>query len=841
MIMAAARLARRELRGGIKGFRLLVACLALGVAAIAASGSIKASFHRALTEDGRALLGGDAELSQSYHPLTPQQRQKLENYATVSDVASLRAMAKAGASHRLVELKAVDGLYPLAGRLVTEPALPPDQLLAGHGDLWGAIADSHLLEGLWLKVGDVITLGQTQFQIRATISAEPDRVANALAFGPRLIIDANALAATGLIQPGSLIRWSSRLALKPGITTAEVKTALAEAYPDAAWTWRDLADAAPGLGRILDNLAAFLTLVGLTALLVGGIGIANAVKAYLDAKSGQIAVLKALGAPAGQIMLVYGLLIAALSALGIVIGLALGAAAPFALVYLAGSVLPVAARTGFYLTPLAVAASFGVLTALTFAVWPLAQSARISPTALFRRQIETIAIRPGVGAMLIMGASAIGLIGLALGSADRADLAGLFVLAALTLLGLFRALAWGLSRLAAILSGRRHALLTRPAARVALANLHRPGSNVVSMVLSLGLGLTVLVAIAVIEGNLARQFGQTLPGQAPSFYFIDLQPDQSDAFDAVVHAVSPRATIEKAPMVRGRITRLKGVAVDSAAIAPEAQWALRGDRGLTAATTMPAHAVLEAGHWWAPDYTGPPLVSLDAGLARGMGVGVGDSIDVNVLGRDLPLTIASLRQVEWASLNMNFALILSPNALAGAPFIYIATLHAPPAEEGRIERAVVDAFPNVSAIRVKEAVEQVTVMIGHADNAVRLAGLVTLTAGALVLAGAVMAGHRRRTREAVLLKVLGATRGELWRAWLAEFALIGGVTGFGAAAFGSLAAWAVLTQVLHAQWQFLPGLTLATLGACIIAALLAGFAGAFVALQAKAAATLREE
>lgn len=841
MIRIAARFARRELRGGLKGFRILVACLALGVAAIAASGSLKASFHQALSEDARALLGGDIELRQSYVPVTPEQRAFLSRFAIVSEVSDMRAMARAGDARRLVELKGVDDLYPLAGTLVTQPQLPLTAMLRQQDGVWGAAADAHLLDALGIVIGQQVQVGAIRVEIRAILTAEPDRVANALSFGPRLLVSHQAVTETGLIQPGSLIRWGARLALSPGTDAARLKADLAHAFPDAPWSWRDLTEAAPGLDRLLDNLAAFLTLVGLTALLVGGIGIANAVKAYLDGKLAHIAIFKALGAPSRQIGLIYGLLVGGLSALGILIGLILGGAMPWLLVQVAGDALPLAARVGLYPLPLAIAAAFGALTALTFALWPLAQAARVPATALFRQAASPLATRPQGWLLLVLVLSATTLAALAVIAADRRDIAAIFVAAAIALLGLFRLLAWGLSRGAALVSTRRRGLMARPTARVALANLHRPGSAVVSMVLSLGLGLTVLVTIALIEGNLARQFGQTLPARAPSFYFIDLQPDQSQQFDAVIQAIAPAASVEKAPMVRGRITQVNGQAMDAAQVAPEAQWALRGDRGLTAAAHRPPHTVLQAGTWWPADYAGPPLVSLDAGLAKGLGLKLGDRLGLNILGRELTLTISSLRQVEWTSLNMNFALILSPNALAGAPFIHIATVHAADADEARVEKAVSDALPNVSAIRVKEALTQVRAMIANADLAVRLAGLVTLAAGALVLAGAVMAGHRRRVREAVILKVLGATRGELWRAWMLEFSLIGAATGLSAALFGSMASWAIIVHVMRGEWVFLPGLTLATLAICITAALAAGFAGAFAALRLPAAPALRQE
>ena len=841
MTAAWAHLAWREGRGGVRGLRVLVACLALGVAAIATAGSLKAAFQRALTEDARALLGGDLELRQSYLPFTAAQRELLARFGTLSEVLDMRAMAQAGETRRLVEVKGVDGAYPLAGDFRAQPPQPLASLLEKHGGRWGAAVEPALLDALGVRVGGQVRLGELELDIRATIAAEPDRVATALAFGPRLLVDSRAMADSGLMLPGSLIRWAVRLALAPGVEGDTVKAALAAAFPDAPWQVRDLGEAAPGLDRLLDNLAAFLTLVGLTALLVGGIGVANAVKATLDGKLGNMAVLKALGATVPQVTLAYGTLIAALSLAGVGLGLAVGAALPWLLIAVAGDSLPLPARAGLYGGPLALAAAFGLLVAALFALAPLAGAVRVGPAALFRHLVDPSAHRLGRGAL-----AALALLGLALGaraeqSADRRELAAVFVVAIVVILVLFRLLAWALARLAALAARRRRGLLARPAVRVALANLHRPGSAVVSMVLSLGLGLTMLVAIALTEGNLARQFGEVLPAQAPTFYFIDVQPDQAERFPALVHAAAAGAQVDMAPMVRGRISHLHGQSADAAHVAPEAQWALRGDRGLTSAAAAPPHTRLVAGEWWAADYQGPPLVSLDAGLAEGLGLRPGDNLGINVLGRELTLRVASLRAVEWTSLNMNFALVLSPGALAGAPLTYIATVHAPPGREGAVERAVTDALPNVSAIRVADAVGQVRAMIANADLAVRLAGLVTLAAGTLVLAGAVLAGHRRRVREAVILKVLGATRGELWRAWLLEFAVIGTATGLTAALFGSVAAWAILVRVMRADWAFLPGLTAVTVAACLLASLLAGFAGAFVALRAKAAPLLREE
>lgn len=843
MIRLALVYARRELRAGLRGFRILIACLALGVAAIAASGSLRAAFHTALAEDSRALLGGDLDLRQSYRPVDEDQRTVLRGLGTLSEGFDLRAMARTpdNGARRLVELKGVDGAYPLAGSLELDPPLPLAEALAQKDGAWGAAADPGLLSALNIALGDVIMVGDARVQIRALVVREPDRIATALAFGPRLMVSENILAATNLDQPGSLIRWGYRLALPDSLPPAEAKSRLAAAFPQAAWQMRDTSDAAPGVGRLLDNLSAFLTLVGLTALLVGGIGVANAVKAYLDGRAHTIAVLKAVGAPSALIVTTYGLLVAALAGIGILAGLAAGAAVPSLVVRFAGDALPLAARTGLHWAPLAVAASYGVLTAALFTLWPLARARKVPATALFRQAVSPLTTLPGRGALVLLALVAAALAALAILSADNRLLAAAFVGGSVATLALFRGVAALLARGAAVLSRRRRGLWANPTARLALANLHRPGSAVVSVVLSLGLGLTVLVAIAQIEGNLARQFGERMPAEAPSFFFIDIQPDQRGEFARVVTATAPGARVDEAPMVRGRITRINGRPSAEVLVAPEAEWALRGDRGLTAAATPPQGTRLAAGQWWPADYDGPPLASVDAALAKGFGLKVGDTLGLNVLGREIEVHVASLREIEWSSLNMNFAFVLSPNALRGAPHTWIATVHTPDAAEAAVEKAVTDTLGNVSAIRVKEALLAVRGMIANADMAVRLAALVTLAAGALVLAGAVMAGHRRRVYEAVVMKVLGATRAALWRAWLVEFGIVGLATGAAAGLVGTAAAWAVLVKVMHADWVFLPGLAAATVAACVAASLLAGFAGTFTAMRAKAAPLLRGE
>ena len=842
MIGLAVRFARRELRGGLAGFRILVACLALGVAAIAAAGSLRAAIDSAMTHDARALLGGDLDLRQSHQPIAPDQLAVLAGMGRISTGVEMRAMASIGdnRARSLVELKGVDRSYPLVGRLELAPAMDVARALERRDGVWGAAADANLLDRLGLRPGQRLRLGDAELEIRAVIVREPDRVATVLSFGPRLMVAGDALAETGLIQPGSVIRHTVRLALRPGLAPAGAKAELARRFPDAAWQVRDANDAAPGLERFLDSLASFLTLVGLTALLVGGIGVANAVKAYLDGRLVTIATLKCLGAPARLILATYLLLVGLLALVGIVLGLMAGAAVVPLVIGLAGDSLPLPAETGFYPRALLIAAGFGAVSALVFTLWPLAQARRTPASVLFRRLAAPVLGRPDRATLVVLAAAVLALAALTVLAAGNRPLAAWFVGASAATLALFRGIAWGLARAATLLAAR-HGRTVGPTWRLALANLHRPGSAVVGMVLSLGLGLTVLVTIALVEGNLAAQFGERLPAQAPSFFFIDVQPDQVAALDDAVRRADPDAGLEQAAMVRGRISSIRGIPVEEARIAPEAQWAARGDRGLSSAAVPPPGSRLVEGVWWPKDYAGPPLASVDTGIARGFGLKVGDRLGLNVLGREIEVTVTSLRDIDWSSLSMNFAILLSPGALDGAPRSFIATVRAAPQSDAVIEKAVTDRLPNVSSIRVKEALEAVRAIIAEADLAVRLAGAVTLAAGAMVLAGAVMAGHRRRVWDAVVFKVLGATRGQLWRAHLAEFAVIGLITGLAAAGVGSAAARAILIHVMKAEWVFLPGITAATLGICIAASLVVGFAGTWRALGAKAAPLLRNE
>jgi len=834
--LTAFRFARRELRGGLGGFRIFLACLALGVAAIAGVGSLTSGIVAGLSADGRALLGGDLELRLTHREATPAERDWLAARGVVSEVAQMRAMARpVGGLPTLVELKAVDGLYPLYGAPVTTPAAPLSNLLAVHDGRHGAVIDDTLMIRLKLNIGDRINVGDGPFTVTGVLDKEPDRATESFSLGPRVMLSLDGLRTTGLLAPGSLVYYNYRLALAPGVATATVQKAANDTFPDAGWRIRDWRNGNPGLQQFIDRIGLFLVLIGLTALLVGGVGVGNAVKAYLDGKTATIATLKCVGAEGGFIFRVYLIQVMLLAACGIVLGLIAGAGLPPLILGLAGDVLPIAVKLGLYWKPLALAALYGVLIALAFALWPLARARDVAAAGLFRDLVAPTRAWPRTGYVLATALVFAVLAAIAVLTTDERRFAIYFVLGAIAAFVVLQGAALALMRLAAKAGRPKIAAL-----RFGLANLHRPGAPTASVVLSLGLGLTLLVTVALIQGNLDRQIAERLPTAAPSFFFIDIQNDQAAPFEQAVKAEAPGAEIKRVERLRGRITSVGRSHADAAEVSKEQRWVLRGDRGLTYAETLPERSTLVAGEWWPRDYAGVPLISLEAEAAKGMNVGVGDTLTVNVLGREIEGRIANLRRVDWGTFALNFVIVFSPNALAGAPASHIATVKVPAAQEDAVFRAVTEKFANISAIRVKEALDQVNDLLGNIGLGIRAAAGVTLFAGVLVLAGAIIAGGRRRTRDAVLLKVLGATRADVLRIYLAEYALLGLVTAIIAGLLGWLAAWGILTQVMRAPFLALPMVAAATAGLGVVATVLIGLAGTWRTLSQRPAPILRQ-
>jgi putative ABC transport system permease protein len=830
-------LAFRELRGGVRGFRIFLACLVLGVGAIAGIGSFGAAVGTAIHDDARVLFGGDASARLVHQEATPPERQFLDASGTVSEIALLRAMAVSldGARHTLIELKAVDSAYPLYGAVTLSPAQNLADALAARDGVFGAVVDPMAADRLGLKIGDKFKIGDADIQLRAAMERAPDAALSGLAFGPGVLIAADALPATGLLQPGALVTYDYRVKLPAGSDAAAWVRDARDKFPDAGWQVRTANEASPMLQRFLDRIALFLGLVGITALLVGGVGIGSAVTYFVAGKTATIATLKSLGASSRLIFATYAVQIGLLAAVGIIAGLVLGALVPLAAAPFVAKLLPVPLHWAPHPLPLAIAAADGLLATLLFSLLPLAGIGRIMPGALFRDIVAPTRRTLPLAALAGTIAAALALAALVVATAPDRVVALWYVAGSVGAFAVFR-----VAGELIVAGARRVGRPRRIVARLALANLHRPGAPTARVVLSLGIGLTVLVAVALVQASLSREIETSIAEGAPADFFLDIQPAQLDGFEALVRAI-PGARMSEVPMLRGRITRLNGVPVEDAPVAPEARWALNSDRGLTYAAEIPEGWEVVAGQWWPADYHGPPLISFDASLAHGMGLKIGDTLTVNVLGREVTAKIANLRSINWTRLGINFAIVFAPGTLEAAPHTVLAAVWAPKGADEQLVSQIIDRYPNISAIPVREALDAVERIVAAIGTAIRLAALVTLVAGALVLGGAVAADYRRRVYEAVVLKVLGATRRTIVAAFLIEYGLMGFVAAVIAAVLGTVIAYVLITGPLDSNWSFAPGPLALLLAAAVAVTMVLGFAGTWRTLGAPVAAELRHE
>jgi putative ABC transport system permease protein len=837
------RLALRELRGGLAGFYVFVGCIALGVAVIAGVGALADAVQSSFVRQGAALLGGDLTLSRPHRQAEPSERAAIAQLGAVSESASLRAMARRldGSDQMMIEAKGVDGAYPLIGEMVLEDGAALADAIAGRG----AAVEPILLERLGLKRGDRFRFGNIEVELRAVIRTEPDKIAERLSFGPRVMVSTDTLVASGLAEVGSLAKWRYAVRLPEVERQSEANLTAAardvrRALPEAGFTIVDRRDPSPQVTRTLERIRQFLTLIGLTALLVGGVGVANAVATYIDRRRKVIATYRSLGATGRMVFVLHLVQVVAISAIGIVIGIAVGLTVPSIVDSIAGAALPFRAETTFRPAAVGIAIVYGLLVALLFTLWPLGRIEQIRPSVLFRDEVSEERRWPGwpiiIATIVVAGA----LLALAVLTSDSQRLALYFCAGATGILILFALLGEGVTRLA-----RRLPRPRRPSLTLALGSLGAPGGLTRAVVLSLGSGLSLLVAVALVDRSIVSELDGRLPKNSPNFFVLDLPRDDVDGFRALVEKEIPGAIVNQAPMLRGRIVQVGNRSAEQVRPGAEAQWVLNGDRGLSYSDQVPEGSTVIAGEWWSRDYAGPPLVSFEAEIARALGVGIGDNVTVNVLGRNVTARIANLREVHWESLAINFVMVFSPNTLRAAPHNILATISLDPAtplgREADLARRIGQAYPATTAIRVKDAINSFNTLFQRVITAVRAAGGVTLLAGALVLAGALAAAQRRRLQTAVILKALGATRTRILAAHATEYAMLAIIAAVLAVILGGVAAWLVTTRIMDLPFV----LSLSAIGQALgfsltLIAIIGGF-GTWRVLRAPAVPYLRSE
>jgi putative ABC transport system permease protein len=840
MIRFALGLAWRETRAGWRHVLTVLVCIALGVAALVSVGSLSVDLRRTLAREAKILLGGDVEVrsSRATPPAVVGAVERLRAAgAETLRMRELAGMARTeGGASLLVEVKAVDGAYPLYGTVEMAPAGRLPDLLADAG----AMVDPGLLSRLGLKPGDRFSLGAATLVVRGVITREPDRPARLMRLGPRVLVDHATLDRSGLITFGSRLRERWLLRLPPALAPAEARAALAAASDDPSIRVAAYDEAQPGLKRFLDQLGTYLGLVGLVSLLVGGVGVAASVATFMRRRRPTIAVLKCLGVDARTLLATYVIQTGLVGLAGSVVGALAGVVLLPLLIALTSGLLPFAIEGRA--DPLTVVRGIVMGVALTVlcALWPLLRVREVRPAEVLRQEVA--AARPGtqpIEAILPMTA---GLAALAFWQAGSLHVGGIFVGAALVALLVLAVLGRGVVRLARALP-RRGAL----AWRQGVGGLMRPGGQVAGIVIALGVGVMLLEAVALIEVSLDARLDHERQREAPSFFFVDVQPDQRAPFERLVRetaGTAPRLT----PVVRARLAAFGGREVTRALAdarrgqGGEPPFFLIREYVLTSAAAAPDGNRLVAGRWWtAEEAAARPRVSLEEDMARRLSVGVGETVAFDVQGVRVEAEVMSIRDVDWQTLGANFFAVLSQGALDGAPTTWIATARVPAAVEARLQDVVVGAFPNVTVVPVRDVLERVSGLLAQMAAAIRAIASFTVGAGLVVMVAALTATRAQRLYESVILRTLGATRGVVARAFAVEYACLGVVAGVGGTALAAALAWIVLRVLLETPWEPAP-LTLAAGVVLTVALSLAvGFLTTWRLLGQKPLPVLRRE
>ncbi|MEM9440366.1 MAG: FtsX-like permease family protein [Pseudomonadota bacterium] len=827
----AWRLAKRELRSGFTGSLVFLACLTLGVAAIAAVGVINAGVMEGLEEDSAALLGGDVKIESTNRRLSEETVRMLAPVdARRSDVVRTNGMAHGRDERRVVVgLKVVDDAYPLYGSVTLVPNdLSMSQALAGRG----AVVERGLLARLDVQLGDTIRIGDADFTVRAVVEGEPDRIGGFVSIGPRVFIHQRDLDASAIIQEGSLARFDYRFALPSGVDVEAWVAGLKAQHAEASFQVNGVRDIQPRVTRIVDRLASFLTIAGLASLLIGGVGVALAIQNYMTGKIRNIATLKCLGAKSNTIFWIYLLQVLALASIGVVAGLIIGQALPLLVRSLTDGLLPVQIRTGFYPIPLLIAAGCGLATTLAFAIWPLARAKEVSPAGMFRALLAPPARWPEPVMLLLLFVCIAALACFAVMGVSDKRLALIFIAvalaAAIMLTGVAKLILFGTKPIA------RYG---RTRLRMALANLHRPGAHATSVVVALGAGLTVLTLVALLNQNMRAELDQSLSDRVPSVFFIDIQRDQLDAFDSIVAEQVDADNVQLLPTIRGRVVRIKDVPANQSGIN---HWTLRRDRALSYSATIPEGTEIVEGSWWPSDYDGPAQIAIEDDVAEAYDVSIGDRLGFNVLGRVIEAEIAVVRrEIDWSQGRLDAAFLFSPGTLEAAPHVYAAAVDIGPDQEPILMDAVAKTLPNVTPVSMREVAGRIRNIMDKVRLAILAVAGVTLISGLLVLAGAVAAARRRHLYEAAVLKVLGARRSDLLRQFAIEYLSLGMVAALVGGLLGLIGAYVVVTIVMQLPWVWAPGTMAAILGLALVLTLIAGFIGTWRVLGRSAGAVLR--
>ena len=828
-------MAIRELRSGISGFRIFLTCLVLGVGTITAVGTVKSGIEYTISEKGSELLGGNAEAEFTYRSANDTELHWLKSISQdMSEVLEFRSMASVESDGRnkraLTQIKAIDDRYPLIGEVQLESGRSLKEVLIKPKS---AIMERDLASRLSISLGDTFSLGLADFILRDIIKASPDDAGANFGLGPRTIVKTAELKSSGLLAPGTLFTAKYRLRIDPSKNLEALESIAKMKFEETGMRWRDSRNGAMGISEIVSRLSAFFIMVGLAGLVVGGVGIGSAVKSYLNQKISTIAVLRSLGATNSQIFMTYFIQLTIISLIGISLGLLIGASTPHLFAPLLDIVIPLPITIVFSIKPILEAAVYGALIATLFTLWPLSKCENIQTVALFRAMNLQSDGLPSFNYLVWSFGLLISLLAASALFNENPQLTGWFSLgfagALLTLLLSARLLMYIIKKLARVIKGH-------PSTRWALAAMSGTQEGTSNSLLAIGLGLTVLATIAQIDGNLRTSINNDLPEVAPSYFVIDIQKSQIEEVRKILNSYEGVTSFDEAPMLRGIITKINNSLASEVA---GDHWVIRGDRGITYFEELPERFKLTKGQIWPKNYSGKTQISFGAEQAEELGIGIGDSLTVNIMGREITGEITSLRSVDFSTAGIGFVLAMNPTALENAPHSFITTIYARAESEDVVFDALSGKFPNITLIKVRNVIERVSELLGSIATASSYGALTTLVTGFLVLLGSASAGQNARSYDASILKTLGATRKNLIISYIIRFSLIGATAGFVAIFFAICGAWSITTFVLELPFKIIwPTAFMVVIGGLLVN-LLAGLYFATQSLKVSPAKFLR--
>ena len=882
-------MAWRETRSAWRHFVYFLVCIAIGVGALTGVSLFGAEVEKTVNKEARGLLGGDLEIRLS-RPISPQGQAILESLSprgiSLTHVSELIAMvartdsSTSGQPTQIVELKAVGPAYPLYGAVRLEPQGNLAELLGQQSGrcqdraTFGVVVQESLLIKMGLRIGDCLKIGQGLFGIVAMVRTEPDRMANAFSLGPRVLMSREGLHAAELVKVGSRIRERYLVKIPSDLSADPLLYELRGRLESDAARVSGYKDAQPQLKQFLDQLTRYLGLIGLTALFIGGLGVATSVHAFVREKLTTIAVLKTIGADSPTIIRTYALQAMMLGLAGSLIGLAIGILLQQGLPWMIAALMAsdlldqlglAEGGMSISLVPLVKGLALGLLSTLLFTLWPLLTIREVKPARIFRREIVSMVPTTSQNTRRwwntwreVDRGKAITSIGIGLG---------------LALLSMWQAGSWRVGAIfiaaltgAVLLLGLAARVLLRALTRwprpdllifrQALGNVLRPGSQAVSITIAIGIGVMVVTTVSLVERSLLAQVGENRPTDAPTFFFIDIQPDQTEEFLRLMHQQTNDPAPRLTPLVRSRLASIKGQPIKLEALSEAEEqkekseakkeqrkkWYLTREYVLTFLQELPKDNQVVAGEWWKPGQSfTKPLISIEEEAAAQLGLMVGDTMEVDIQGVPVTGEVGSIRKVEWGNFSTNFYMIFSPGSLDGAPHTYVATVHVSPSEEVALQQAVVTTFPNVTAINMGDMLDSFARVLDRLALAIRAVALFCVLSGCFVMAAALAATRYRRLYESVILKALGATRTVIAQSFAVEYALLGVLGGLLGTVLASVLSWAVLETVFDLSWSLQPGVLASGCAATVMLTVLVGFFSTYRILGQPPLAVLRHE